>query len=603
MSKGNGSVTLQEIDIADKLGFRLLTNAIVDFETLEAALRIRRQEDPQKQRSLAQILVEEFELDRDQVFEEVKNLYGFRQIRLSEEEIDDNRLAFIRKMMEPIPEYLQERMKEDKILILRYDNRNPNKLIIVAADPTSRLIPSVARAIGVKKYEVCYMRYAEIQSLLERAFPLENEFLREMNDSQLELSGDDIEEELLDEEKIESEINKSALVNLVEGMLVEAVRKGASDIHIVPKDKKTTEIAFRIDGKLQPWHIQEGIRPEALAAVVKDRSKNIDRFEREKAQDGFIQRKVDNHMIRFRVSVMPVVGKELQYKFESIVIRILDDRKVITDLEKLGFQGKAKSFFIKAISKPQGMVIVTGPTGSGKSTTLMAALNYIIRPEINVLTVEDPVEYIIPGARQLKVGPKMGFEQALRAILRHDPDVVMVGEIRDRTTAETAIKLANTGHLTFSTLHTNDAPSAVSRLYKMGIEPFLIAYAINVIIAQRLIRRLCENCKAPIARIDPSIPAALGMSEEEIKNTVFYRPVGCNQCNGGYRGRVAIHECLYFSRAVRKLIFRSGTEIDEEALRELAIREGMQTLRQAALERVKQGVSTLEEVAKSTTDD
>ncbi|RMG64714.1 MAG: type II/IV secretion system protein [Calditrichaeota bacterium] len=595
---------LQEIDIADKLGFRLLTNAIVDFETLEAALRIRQQEDPQKQRSLAQILVEDFELDRDQIFEEVKNLYGFRQIRLSEEEIDDNRIAFIRKMFEPLPEYLQERMKQDKILILRYDHRNPSKLIIVAADPTNRIIPSIARALGVKKYEVCYMRYAEVQSLLERAFPLENEFLREMNDSQqLELTDEEIEEELLDEEKIESEINKSALVNLVEGMLVEAVRKGASDIHIVPKDKKTTEIAFRIDGKLQPWHIQEGIRPEALAAVVKDRSKNIDRFEREKAQDGFIQRKVDNHMIRFRVSVMPIVGRELQYKFESIVIRILDDRKVITDLDKLGFQGKAKEFFIKAISKPQGMVIVTGPTGSGKSTTLMAALNYIIRPEINVLTVEDPVEYIIPGARQLKVGTKMGFEQALRSILRHDPDVVMVGEIRDRTTAETAIKLANTGHLTFSTLHTNDAPSAVSRLYKMGIEPFLIAYAINVIIAQRLIRRLCDHCKAAIPKIDPSIPAALGMSQEEIKNTVFYRAVGCDKCNGGYKGRVAIHECLYFSRAVRKMIFRSGSEIDEEALRELGMREGMQTLRQAALERVKQGITTLEEVAKSTTDD
>ncbi|NIT61050.1 MAG: type II/IV secretion system protein, partial [Aliifodinibius sp.] len=271
------------------------------------------------------------------------------------------------------------------------------------------------------------------------------------------------------------------------------------------------------------------------------------------------------------------------------VIRILDDRKVITDLDKLGFQGQAKDAFVKAISQPQGMIIVTGPTGSGKSTTLMAALNYIISPEINVLTVEDPVEYIISGARQLKIGPKMDFELAIRSILRHDPDVVMVGEIRDRITGETAIKLANTGHLTFSTLHTNDAPSAVSRLYKMGIETFLIAYAINIIIAQRLIRSLCKKCREPISKIDPVIPLKLGFTEGEVAKTTFYRAVGCDECNGGYKGRVAIHECLYFSKAVRKKIFKTGTDIDEEGLRELAIKEGMLTLRAAARERVKQG--------------
>jgi type IV pilus assembly protein PilB len=386
-------------------------------------------------------------------------------------------------------------------------------------------------------------------------------------------------------------------------MLVEAVRKGASDIHIIPKDSKTTEIHFRIDGKLRLWHVQEGIRPEAIAAVVKDRSKNVDRFEREMAQDGFIQRKVDGHMIRYRVSVLPIVGREFQYKFESIVIRVLDDRKVITDLDKLGFQGKAKEFFIKAISKPQGMVIVTGPTGSGKSTTLIAALHYIIKPEINVLTVEDPVEYIIPGARQLKIGPKMNFEQALRAILRHDPDVVMVGEIRDKETAEIAIKLANTGHLTFSTLHTNDAPSAISRLYKMGIETFLIAYAINIIIAQRLIRKLCDKCKRPIEELDPAIPLSLGFTEEEIKNTVFYEAVGCDQCHGGYKGRIAIHEALYFTKEIRRLIFKTGKDIDEEAIREQAIKDGMLTLRAAGRERIKQGLTTLEEVAHATTED
>jgi len=246
------------------------------------------------------------------------------------------------------------------------------------------------------------------------------------------------------------------------------------------------------------WHTQENTLPEAVMAVVKDRSKGLDRFERERAQDGFIQREIDGHIIRYRVSVLPTIGTELKNKFESIVIRILDDRKVIRDLGKLGLTGYANTAFVKAISQPQGMIILTGPTGSGKSTTLVAALYQVINPTKNVLTVEDPVEYVIEGARQLKIGYKMNFEQAIRSILRHDPDIVLVGEMRDKETAETAIKLANTGHLTFSTLHTNDAPSAVARLFKMGVEPFLIAYAINIIVAQRLIRKLCENCKKKI---------------------------------------------------------------------------------------------------------
>ena len=190
-----------------------------------------------------------------------------------------------------------------------------------------------------------------------------------------------------------------------------------------------------------------------------------------------------------------MVGTELKNKFESVVIRILDDRKVIRDLDKLGLAGIGKEKFVKAINQPQGMVILTGPTGSGKSTTLVAALYQVINPEVNVLTVEDPVEYVIEGARQLKIGYKMNFEQAIRSILRHDPDIVLVGEMRDKETAEIAIKLANTGHLTFSTLHTNDAPSAVSRLFKMGIEPFLIAYAINLIVAQRLSENYVRNVR------------------------------------------------------------------------------------------------------------
>ena len=409
---------------------------------------------------------------------------------------------------------------------------------------------------------------------------------------------------LVDEDELDSEINKSALINLIEGALLEAVRKGASDIHFIPCAGKKTEIFMRVDGALLLWHVQENTLPEAVVAVVKDRGKGMDRFEREMGQDGFIQREIDHHIIRFRVSVLPVVGTEIKNKFESVVIRILDDRNVIRDLEKLGLVGYTKDAFVKSINQPQGMVILTGPTGSGKSTTLVAALYQVITPEVNVLTVEDPVEYVIEGARQLKIGIKMNFELAIRSILRHDPDIVLVGEMRDKETAETAIKLANTGHLTFSTLHTNDAPSAVARLYKMGIEPFLIAYAINLIVAQRLIRTLCNKCKKRLSNFDEPLMSAAGLDIAEWRNFTVYKPVGCDECGGsGYKGRMAIHEALYFTKDIRQLIVKSGVEVDEESIRIQAKKDGSYNLRDSGLEKVKLGLTTIEEVLASTSDE
>lgn len=224
-------------------------------------------------------------------------------------------------------------------------------------------------------------------------------------------------------------------------------------------------------------------------------------------------------------------------------------------------------------------------------------------PSLNILTVEDPVEYFIEGARQVKLNPKLDFEGALRAILRHDPDIVMVGEMRDKETAEIAIKLANTGHLTLSTLHTNDAPSAVSRLFKMGVEPFLIAYSVNVIVAQRLIRKLCPRCKGKVK--EPDIPALmkLGMTEDEIRSTALYRPVGCIDCLKGYKGRIAIHETLYFTKEIRQMILEAGSTINEEAIRQVGIRNGMLTLRDRALDLLKQGVTSMDEVLSATTED
>jgi type IV pilus assembly protein PilB len=595
---------MAEIDITDKIGYTLLKKGIIDFETLEKSLKMKDSDENRKNRkNLGQILVTEFGADHDAVFREVANLYAFREVFLGDEKVDDARIAFIKKYVDQLSDQQREMMIQSKMLPFKFDERQPDKLIIIAADPTDRNLPVVARSFNVKKYEICYVRLKELQSLMDKVAPAQNEFLKLLDENKITVDESGGGEEELDEQALEAEINKSALVNLFEGCLVEAVRRGVSDVHVVAAEGNRTNFLFRVDGDLQPWHIQENTVPEAVLAVIKDRTKNVDRFEREMTQDGFIQRVIDGHQLRFRVSIMPIVTSEFKHKFESVVIRVLDDRKVITDLEKLGLQGPARQFFYKAINKPQGIIILTGPTGSGKSTTLIAALYQVIDPTVNVLTIEDPVEYIVKGARQLKIGPKMGFEEAIRGILRHDPDIVLVGEMRDKTTAETAIKMANTGHLVFSTLHTNDAPGAIARLFKMGIEPFLLAYAINVIVAQRLIRTLCNVCKKPMDNSEKKDLLKFGLTEEDIATHTFYTAVGCEKCSGGYKGRAAIHEALYFTKPIKDIILNAGDKVDENAIREQATKDGMWTLRRSGMERMKEGSTTLEEVVSNTTEE
>jgi type IV pilus assembly protein PilB len=592
------------LEMTDKIGYLLFKKGIIDSTVLEEALAAKANDKHKIKRNLAQILVEDFNYDHDQIFREVAILYAFRELETNPEEIPEERIESIKKMMEQADDSIKEMMMKHKVIPFMYDERIKDKLVLASIDPTDRNIPRIAFGLNARQYEVIFIKKSDYEKLITLILPPENEFLKAMEDDDDYFQVDEADENIVDEGELDEEINKSALINLCEAALIEAVRKGASDIHFIPRPGKKTEINMRIDGALQVWHVQENTLPEAVVAVVKDRGKGMDRFEREMGQDGFIQREIDGYIIRYRVSVLPVVGTEIKNKFESVVIRILDDRNVIRDLDKLGLVGYTKSTFVKAINQPQGMVILTGPTGSGKSTTLVAALYQVINPEVNVLTVEDPVEYVIEGARQLKIGHKMNFEQAIRSILRHDPDIVLVGEMRDKETAETAIKLANTGHLTFSTLHTNDAPSAVARLYKMGIEPFLIAYAINLIVAQRLIRKLCDKCKTSLSNFDESLMSAAGLDIAEWRKHSIYTPVGCNECNGsGYKGRMAIHEALYFTKEIRQLVVKSGVEVDEESIRIQARKDGSLSLRESALEKVKLGLTSIEEALGSTSDE
>ncbi|MEX0646544.1 MAG: ATPase, T2SS/T4P/T4SS family [Balneolaceae bacterium] len=589
-----------KVNTRQHIGDLLLSKGVITEDQLKMSLKIFSEEPDHSNRRLGQILYQDLKLDRHSIMSQIAGIYAFDEIFAGKDELPPDQIQEIKKYVEELPQDVVDELAHQKALPVFKSNTT---LTIAAADPSDPKLSNTIAKLNFKEFDINYCRFELIEHILSQVYEQKNEFLdllEEIDHEQAEITDN---EEDIDEEEIEAEINQSMLNSLIEGMLVEGVRQGVSDIHVIPSGPKTTDIRFRTDGKLQLWYQQKNVKPEAISAVVKDKTRNVDRFERDSSQDGFIQRNVDGHNIRYRVSIMPMVGAEFERKFESIVIRVLDDRKVITDLNILGLQKKAKSDFVKAIEQPSGIVIITGPTGSGKSTTLVAALYYVLDPTQNVLTIEEPVEYLINGARQLKISNHMTFDQAIRGILRHDPDIVLVGEMRDLKTAEIAIKMANTGHLTFSTLHTNDAPSAVSRLFKMGVEPFLIANAVNLIMAQRLVRTLCKNCKEKYEP-HPETLKGIGFTDEEIENNTFYKAIGCDKCNGsGYKGRAGIHEALYFSKDIKRAILDAGGDIDEEEIKDLAIKNGMLTLRASGRERVKAGITTVEEVIAITLED
>ena len=609
MPVGSAPVAQGEVysHVQDRVVQALLRRGLVTPEQAAAAEKLRAQAGARV--PLWRALVEVKGVERDKVFEQAAATYAFRIAPVKDREPE---AEFAKTVLESFSEEARDKLLDLHTIPYAYAQDQPSgilKLVFITEDPMRSELQRVINGLELERYELCFAPASMVLSVIQEAFPRKNEFLERLQEDagpevDFGVSFESGEKTLVDEDALEQEIARSSLVNLVEAILVEGVRLGASDIHIWPNASKKTEVHFRVDGKLQHWHTEDRGHPEALLSVIKDSAMNVDRFEREMAQDGFIQRKIDGTLIRYRVSILPIANANPEIRSESIVIRILDDRKVITDLSKLGLLEGALAQFGKAIRQPHGMVILTGPTGSGKSTTLVAALSNVVTPDVNVLTVEDPVEYIIPGVRQIKLSHKLSLEGALRAILRHDPDVVMVGEMRDKDTAELAIKLANTGHLTFSTLHTNDAPSAVSRLYKMGLEPFLIAYAINLVVAQRLIRGLCPSCKQEDTAPDPIMLRELGFTEEEMRTTTFYRAntgAACPTCKGkGYKGRRACAEALYFSPAIQASIVGAGGEINENEIREIAESEGMLTLQASARVLVTRGDTSLEEMMRVT---
>jgi type IV pilus assembly protein PilB len=387
------------------------------------------------------------------------------------------------------------------------------------------------------------------------------------------------------------------VVGLVNRILVEAYRRGASDIHVEPYEKEFC-VRFRVDGLLTEY----GNLPPRVRETVTTRIKimaNLDIAERRLPQGGRIRIRIrQDERVRdldFRVSCLPTLWGE------KIVLRLLDKANLMRDMTQLGFETESLRRFQAAIAKPYGIVLVTGPTGSGKTNTLYSALSTLNKRDTNIMTAEDPVEFNLRGVNQVQIREAVGlsFATALREFLRQDPNIILVGEIRDYETAEIAVKAALTGHLVLSTLHTNDAPSTVSRLVNMGIEPFLVGTGVNLIAAQRLVRRVCARCKADVTKaIHAQSLVEAGFEPGEVKELRVLRGQGCPECNGtGYKGRVGLYEVMEVTDSIRDLVMGGGTAVD---LKSKAVEEGMLTLRMSGLEKIRQGITSLEEVLRET---
>jgi len=520
-------------------------------------------------------------IEESQLAEAVSQKYGVPSIVLDDFEIDPDVVALI-------PEDVA--VKHTIMPV----NRAGSTLIIATADPSNIFAIDDIKFLTGYNVEVVVSAEEAIRRAIERYYDTGNSLdavMADFDDADLEVLSDD--DGNLDVSELEKQTEDAPVVKLVNLILTDAIKKNASDIHIEPYEKDF-RVRYRIDGVL--YEVMKP--PKKLRNPLTSRVKimaELDIAERRLPQDGRIKLKTGKRgSMDYRVSVLPTLFGE------KIVLRLLDKGNLQLDMTKLGFEEKQLKDFKGAIHQPFGMVLVTGPTGSGKTTTLYSALSELNKTTDNISTAEDPVEFNLSGINQVQVRESIGFNfaAALRSFLRQDPDIIMVGEIRDFETAEIAIKAALTGHMVLSTLHTNDAPSTINRLLNMGIEPFLVASSVNAVLAQRLARRICVECKQPDENVNPEQLATCGLKPEERAAVQPMKGAGCGNCaETGYKGRIALYEVMVMSDTIKEFVLNgaSAAEIKREA-----IREGMATLRRSALNVFLQGGTTLTEVFRTS---
>lgn len=565
--------------MATKLGQILLNNKVITEEQLNRALELQKKEGGREASNLIKLGY----LTEDSLVTFLSKQYGVPSIDLSGESADPSIIKFVPYEVANKYQIFPISKSGASLKIAMTDPSNVFAIDDIKFMTGYDVEPVVASESAIKEAIAKYYKQSDLKDAISGI---------DLEDASLDLIQDTDDD--LDMNELKTAVEEAPVVKLVNLILSEAITRNASDIHLEPYEK-TFRIRYRIDGML--YDIMQP--PIRLKAALSSRLKimaELDIAERRLPQDGRIKLKVKDKAVDLRVSTLPTLFGE------KIVMRILDKSNLNLDLTKLGFEEKALKDFDKAIHSPFGMVLVTGPTGSGKTTTLYSALSTINKVDVNIMTAEDPVEYNLLGINQVHVREDIGltFASALRSFLRQDPDIVMVGEIRDFETAEIAVKAALTGHLVLSTLHTNDAPSTISRLLNMGIEPFLVSASVVLILAQRLCRKVCEQCKEKEEMPEEAL-ISLGFSREEIGTFHCMKGKGCPACsNTGYKGRIALYEVMPMTDELKEMVIKGATASE---LKKTAIKAGMSSLRMSGLNKIREGVTSIEEILRVTFGD
>jgi type IV pilus assembly protein PilB len=570
--------------MAPKLGQLLVSNNIIEEKQLEHALELQKKEGGR----IGSNLIKLGFLTEEKLVSFLSKQYGVPAVRLSTEEIDPSIIKFIPYDVAYKYQIFPLSKNGASLTVAMTDPSNVFALDDIKFMTGYDVQPVVASESAIKDaIDKFYEQSDALQSVVDNMAGLAG-----IDDENLDLiqeSEDDV-----DESELKNAGEEAPVVKLVNLILSEAITRGASDIHLEPYEK-AYRVRYRVDGVL--YDVMQP--PTRLKAALSSRIKimsELDIAERRLPQDGRIKLKIKDRAVDLRVSTLPTLFGE------KIVMRILDKSNLNLDLTKLGFEEGPLEGFEEAIKSPYGMVLVTGPTGSGKTTTLYSALSTVNKIDVNIMTAEDPVEYNLLGINQVHVREDIGltFASALRSFLRQDPDIVMVGEIRDFETAEIAVKAALTGHLVLSTLHTNDAPSTISRLLNMGVETFLVSASVILILAQRLARKICEQCKE-VDEVPENALLDIGFSQDEVNTFKCYKGNGCQVCGGtGYKGRIALYEVMPVKEELKEMILKGASAAD---LKKAAIRLGMKTLRMSGLTKVKEGMTSIEEVMRVTFSD
>ncbi len=565
--------------MSNRLGELLVRQKRISLEQLRAAQESQRSDGVSLGYALAKMGV----ITDEEITEFLSQQYRVQAIDLSEYEIEPEVIKLIG----------QDVAERHKIIPV---SRAGSSLIVAMADPSNLHAIDDIKFLTGYNVEPVVASEAAILAAIERTYRAPeisyDDIMEGFDEDEIEVAGDEDDINLVD---LERATEDAPVVRLCNAILLNAIKRGASDIHIEPYEK-SFRVRYRVDGVLHEEMKPPAKLKNAIASRIKVMA-SLDIAERRLPQDGRIKLKLGKgREMDFRVSALPTLFGE------KIVLRLLDKSNLQLDMTRLGFEEKALADFKKQIHQPYGMVLVTGPTGSGKTTTLYSALAELNQPDTNISTAEDPVEFNLQGINQVQQHDDIGlnFAASLRSFLRQDPDIIMVGEIRDFETAEIAIKAALTGHLVLSTLHTNDAPSTVTRLLNMGVEPFLVTAAVNLVLAQRLARRICPDCRVEVPT-DPQALLDVGFTEDEIGSVQTYKGAGCRTCSDkGYKGRIALYEVMPFTDRLKEMVLQgcSSAELKEEM-----ISEGIKSLRMSGLPKLAEGVTTIEEVVRVTTAD